>query len=230
MKLGLYGGSFDPIHRGHVDPVLAARANLGLDRVLYLPTGRPPHKRDRRLAPPLRRFVMVELALLDEPGLEVSTFEIDRDGPAYTVETLEHARQRWPGADLHLLVGADSFAELDTWHRFEDLLALATLVVLRRGGEPEPAESPEALRLHPAIRRTVDAGGVRFVDNPPIEASSTEIRRRLRNDEIVPAGWMRPAVLSYVQKYGLYAGSPDETRGAEPSALPGTDCKDTPPH
>src|SRR6188472_858835 len=145
MKLGLFGGSFDPIHRGHVEPVRAALAEVGLDRVLYLPTARPPHKQIRKLAPPWGRFAMVELALLGEPRLQVSPYELQLERPAYTVETLEHFRRELPDAELHLLIGEDSFRDLTQWVRWTDIARLANLVVLARplGGaiaEPLPDE------------------------------------------------------------------------------------------
>ena len=132
MKVGVFGGSFDPIHRGHVEPVEAARRALGLDRVLFLPTARPPHKPDRRFAPALARYAMAELALLEREGLEVSTLELTGERPAYTVETLERLQVESPGDELWLLVGSDSLAQLHTWRRFRDLLAGFPVAVLVR--------------------------------------------------------------------------------------------------
>ncbi|MEM8934717.1 MAG: nicotinate-nucleotide adenylyltransferase [Acidobacteriota bacterium] len=200
MKRGLYGGSFDPIHRGHVDPVRSAARHLLLDRVTYLPTGRPPHKRDARMASPHRRYAMVELALLGEPDFDVSTFELESSTPSYTVDTLERARDTWPDDELFLILGGDSFANLDTWYRFPDLPELAELIVLRRGGEA----LPERGDWHPVLRDADDRGRLHIVDNPTVDAASSAIRRHLRSGEAVPAGWMAPTVLSYIDKYGLY--------------------------
>src|SRR5947208_4241718 len=102
MKVGLFGGSFDPIHRGHIEPVRKARRALGLDRVIYLPTARPPHKPGGALAPAPARYAMVELALLFEDGLCASAYELTADRPAYTIETLEHFRAELPDAELFL--------------------------------------------------------------------------------------------------------------------------------
>ena len=134
MRLGLFGGSFDPIHAGHVLPVREARQALGLDKILYLPTAHPPHKPRRLMAPPHARYAMVELALLGEEGLFASPYELTLDRPAYTVETLEHFRQQEPAADLHLLIGSDSFADLNHWVRWREIPGLARLVVLARPG------------------------------------------------------------------------------------------------
>ena len=131
-RLGLFGGSFDPIHRGHIEPVLGAQEALGLDRVLFLPTANPPHKLDRRLAPAWQRYAMVELALLGFPDLHAHPHELRQVGPAYTIETLESFSQTEPDSDLFLLVGEDSFQALPTWRRGLDIPALATVAVMRR--------------------------------------------------------------------------------------------------
>ena len=208
MKIGLYGGSFDPIHRGHVEPVLEARAVAALDRVIYLPTARPPHKQERRLISPQARFTMVELALLDHPDLEVSDFEMDPDRPAYTVKTLEHFRDLF-GQDaeqnereLHLIIGGDSFVQLDRWYRFQDILKLARLVVMTR-----PGWTPDPKALHSALVQALNNERVILVENRPISASSTEIRRLLNQGEPVPDRWLPERVLKYIEKYGFY-GSP----------------------
>jgi len=199
MKLGLFGGSFDPIHRGHVEPVRAALAEVGLDRVLYLPTARPPHKQIRKLAPPWGRFAMVELALLGEPRLQVSPYELQLERPAYTVETLEHFRRELPDAELHLLIGEDSFRDLTQWVRWTDIARLANLVVLARplGGaiaEPLPDE----------LRALADGPKVRFVRDRPVDASSTAIRAALERGEEPPAGALADPVVQYIHKYKLY--------------------------
>jgi nicotinate (nicotinamide) nucleotide adenylyltransferase len=134
MKIGLFGGSFDPIHCGHLEPVKEARRLLGLERVIYLPTAIPPHKPGRHLAPPLARYAMVELAILAEEGLYASPYELTLDRPAYTAETLEHFQRDLPAAELHLLIGSDSFFELPRWVRWRDIAAAALLVVLARPG------------------------------------------------------------------------------------------------
>lgn len=200
MRVGLYGGSFDPIHRGHIEPVLEARDALGLDRVLYLPTASPPHKPDRRMAPALARLTMVELALLPYPDLRVSPFEILAPPPTYTVATLEHMRREAPEDDLTLLIGGDSFLSLHTWHRFEELLQLAEVgVMLRPGFDRRQLDA-----LAGPIAGAVDAGRVHFVDNRPVDASSTELRRLLAAGDPSAARLLPAPVLSYLRKYGLY--------------------------
>lgn len=201
MKVGLFGGSFDPIHRGHIDPVLDAQRRLGLDRVVYLPTAAPPHKRERSFAPALARFAMVELALLDHPDLLVSTHELTLGQAAYTVETLAHFRASEPDSELHLLLGADSFLELPGWVRWREILGAAQLAVLTRPGfRLDDSAAP----LAPELRAAVDAGRVHFVENEPLAVSSTELRRRLAAGEAIPDGWLAPRVVRYLLKYRLY--------------------------
>jgi nicotinate (nicotinamide) nucleotide adenylyltransferase len=168
MKIGLFGGSFDPIHRGHIEPVKEARRLLGLEWVIYLPTAVPPHKPGRRLAPPLARYAMVELALLHEPALEVCAYELTLDRPAYTAETLEHFQRQLPAAELHLLIGGDSFFELPHWVRWRDVVGTARLVVLSRPGwdlaalrreAREPRQAPAAASVTaPGAASTADQG------------------------------------------------------------------------
>ena len=204
MKIGLYGGSFDPIHYGHIRPVREARQALALDRVIYLPTARPPHK-SRRGAPALARYAMVELALLEERDFAVSTFELG-DDVTYTVDTLEHFSRRHPGARLFLILGSDSFARLESWREWRKILELAELAVLGRPGAPADALPP----------RLAAASGDRVhrVANAPVDASSTVIRRRIAADPSVveaPSGrrddlrrLVPPLVLDYIAKYDLY--------------------------
>jgi len=197
-RVGLYGGTFDPIHRGHIDPVQAAIGQLGLERVDYLPTAKPPHKRGRRTASAWRRFSMVELALLELEACRVSSFEMG-DHEAFTIDTVERYRRVEPGARLFLLIGADSFRQLHTWRRGDELAGALDLAVLTR-----PGFALDPSQLRPPQRAALEAGRVHYVEHEPVAASSTEIRRLLAKGDTVPAGWLQPRVLEYVKKYGLY--------------------------
>lgn len=201
MRLGLYGGSFDPIHLGHLRPVMQAVEQLQLDRVTYLPTGNPPHKPDVDFAPASRRFAMTEIALLGYERLQVSDLELS-DEPSYTIDSVEHFRRLAPGADLHLLLGSDSLARIDTWRRWRDLFDQASLVVLAR-----PGWSREAVLGHvpDEVREAIHDGSVSWVDNRPLDISATEIRRRLRAGWQLPRDWVPEPVLDYVRKYSLYS-------------------------
>lgn len=199
-RVGLFGGSFDPIHAGHLEPVIEVCERLGLDRVIYLPTARPPHKPKRHFAPAWARYAMVELALLEQDRLYASPHELTL-GPAYTVETVEAFRRRWPQVALHLLIGSDSFAELSTWRRWEDLVACVRLVVLARPGW----EVERVLGGLPAeLSRRVETGEVDFVAHRPVDVSATGIRDLLARGEEPPLGALPAPVLNYIRKYRLY--------------------------
>ena len=201
LRVGLLGGSFDPVHSGHVAFAQAARRALELDRVLFLPTAHPPHKPERKFAPPLHRYVMVELALLAESGLFASPVEWTPGRAAYTVETVEHLAAERPGWKFVLLIGADSFGDLPQWRRWEDLVAQVEIAVAVRPGwdlESLRAAAPEALRA------AVDGGRVHFLANAPVGLSSTELRAALARGENPPDGSLPPRVLDYACKYNLY--------------------------
>lgn len=201
MRVGLFGGSFDPIHQGHLEPVREAQQQLQLDRILYLPTATPPHKRGRSFAPAVARFAMVELALLDYSDLEVSDHELTMNRPAYSVETLAHFRAAEPGSELVLILGADSFLDLPTWVRWREIVATTELAVLTRPGFGLDEVRPG---LAPDLEAAIAAQRAHFVENAPLAVSSTEVRRLLAAGEEVPDGWLAPRVVRYLSKYRLY--------------------------
>ena len=199
MKVGLFGGSFDPIHRGHIEPVREARRALGLDRVIYLPTARPPHKPGRILAPPLARYAMVELALLAEEGLYASPHELTLDRPAYTIETLEHFRGEMPGCELFLLIGGDSLADLHHWVRWREIPQAARLVVLAR-----PGWDLDSVALDPEVAELARTDRVLLLRQPVVDVSSTRLRELLAAGLPLPPGAVPDLVVRYLQKYTLY--------------------------
>ena len=199
MKIGLFGGSFDPIHRGHIEPVREARRTLGLDRVIYLPTARPPHKPGRILAPPLARYAMVELALLGEEGLYASPHELTLDRPAFTIETLEHFRGGMPGCELFLLIGGDSLADLHHWVRWREIPRAARLAVLAR-----PGWDLDAVALDPEVAALARTDRVLLLEQPVVDVSSTRLRELLAADLPLPPGAVPDLVVRYLHKYALY--------------------------
>jgi nicotinate-nucleotide adenylyltransferase len=198
-KVGLFGGSFDPIHAGHLRPVQEARRTLGLERVIYLPTAQPPHKPKRELAPAYARYAMVELALLVEEGLYASPHELTPGQPAYTVDTLEEFSTAMPEADLHLLLGSDSFLEFHRWWRFRDIARLAHLVVLAR-----PGWELETSDFAPELGDLAASGRVLLLHQEPVDVSSTQLRQLLSRGEAPPPGTMPELVVDYARKYQLY--------------------------
>lgn len=188
MRLGLLGGTFDPIHLGHLRAAEAAREALALDAVWFVPAGVPPH-RALPAAPALDRYAMVALATSDNADFAASDVEIRRSGPSYTVETLEAIRAEHPGSELVLVVGADTFAEMGSWREPERLRALCQVAVVGRAGAgPPPGEGEPGVRA-------VAASGL------PIAASEVRalLRQRRSVRYLVP-----PAVADYIEKRALY--------------------------
>lgn len=189
-RIGVFGGSFDPVHIGHLILAESAITHLRLDRLLLLPAGRPAHKRRRVLAAPHHRVAMLRLAARGNPGLVVATREATDPAVSFTVRTLEALQAEQP-ANYFFLMGEDSLAEFDTWREPERILALARLAVVRRAGHPRA-------RVRPAWRRRVV-----FVPMPEIGISSSEIRRRVARGASVRY-WVPDAVLAYLDQHGLY--------------------------
>ncbi len=174
MRLGVFGGSFDPPHLGHLVVAEEARQALGLDRVLFVPAPRPPHKAGAVLTPALERLAMVRAAVAGRPGFEACGLEVDRPGPSYTVDTLDALRTLHPGAELFCLVGSDTAVQLDTWHEPERLFSAAAFVALLRPGWPA-ARIETWLRAQPAGRRP----RLEVVEVPGLDISSSDLRQRV---------------------------------------------------
>jgi nicotinate-nucleotide adenylyltransferase len=193
--LGVFGGTFDPIHVAHLAVAESARDELGLERVLFVPAGEPPHKRDRIITPGEDRLAMVEAAIAGNPAFEASRIEIDRPGPSWTADTL--ATLAAPDRRLALIVAADSFLELATWHEPLRVLQLATLVVTTRDGYPA-ADATYLERAFPGV----EARAV-FLDGPRLRLSASELRARAAVGRslryLVP-----DAVAAYIGDHSLY--------------------------
>ena len=196
MRLGLYGGTFDPIHLGHLILAEACREACGLDRVWFVVAGAPPHKPGGRTDVG-HRLEMVRLAVAGNPAFEVSEIETRRPGPHYSVETLEAVRRERPGDELFFLIGADSLVDLPHWRSPEQILGMASLVVANRPGfELPPFDAPP------------DARPIHRVTIPPIGIASHEVRRRLLEGRSVRYQIPR-AVEAYIDAHGLYRAAPD---------------------
>ena len=175
---------------------------MGLDRVLYLPTARPPHKEGRQLAPAMARYTMVELALLHEDGLEADDFEMQRRAASYTIDTLEHFCRHRPGIDWVLFVGSDAFLSLMTWHRWQDILATAQVAVMMRPGTADDTfeqELPSPLRQALEDRRAI-----LVPPGPRVDISSSRLRQLLADGDADAGHWVPHLVLDYIHKYELY--------------------------
>jgi nicotinate-nucleotide adenylyltransferase len=199
MRLGLYGGTFDPIHLGHLILAESCREACALDRVWFVVAGAPPHKPGER-TPVADRLEMVRIAVAGHPAFEVSEIETKGPGPHYSFQTLEAIGRDRPGDELFFLIGADSLADLPAWRQPERIAALATIVVVNRPGVDlaVPAAVPD---LGPAARP------IRHVAVPPIGIASHDLRRRVAEGRSiryqVPRG-----VEAYIAAHGLYARGP----------------------
>lgn len=205
QQIGLMGGSFNPIHCGHLHMARAALHAGAVDRVLFLPSGHPPHKH-AGLADKRDRLEMTRLAVDGERGMAVCTEEIDRDGVIYTVDTLTALRARMPDCRFHYIIGADTLAVLHTWRRIGDVIGLCAFLVAMRPGEDEE----EARRL--AAQWAACGAQMRFLPMMPQAVSSTEIRARLAQ-RLPLEGLVPPQVEAYIRAHGLYeTDGDDETR------------------
>ena len=193
------GGTFDPIHFGHLVTAEASRAAFGLEQVVFIPSGNPPHKQDRTVTPAEHRYLMTVLATSTNPYFRVSRTEIDRVGPSYTVDTIEELRGLvGPDTLIYFITGADAVMELMTWNRPQDILAQCELIAATRPGYP-PADFQ---RLRQAIPQ-VSAARVHTIEVPALAISSSDIRRRVESGE--PIKYLVPeTVEQYILKSSLY--------------------------
>ena len=202
-RAGIFGGSFDPIHAAHLELAQCALDQGGLDGVIFVPARVPPHKVGRPLAPAGDRLRMIELAVRDQAAFRVSTVELDRDGPSYTLLTVrELRREMGPTAELFLLLGADSVRDLPTWWRADELVREAAVVPF---GRPGCCLQEDLARL--AERFGAEwAEGVakRTVEAPLRDVSSTAIRERVGSGQSIE-GLVPEAVARYIGSHGLYA-------------------------
>jgi nicotinate-nucleotide adenylyltransferase len=190
MRIAVCGGSFDPFHRGHIDPVLAVREAMGWDRVIYVPAFRQPFKPGGAAVSGHHRFAMAVLATQGQDDLYVTPMELERGDVSYTFDTLEELHRRQPGSTFDWIIGDDNVSGLPKWRNIERILELARFVVLTRG-QSEGMAAP------------FREGTIVHAHNETVPVSATEIRRRLRAGEPV-AEFVDPLVARYIQHNGLY--------------------------
>jgi nicotinate-nucleotide adenylyltransferase len=205
VRIAIIGGTFDPIHNGHLAAAEMVAAAFQVDEVHFVPAFSPPHKQARAMTSPFHRFAMVVLATMPFQQFRTSTVEVDALEKRYTVETLELMNRKYPGAELLFIVGTDMYQELETWRNFRRLFELAHLVIVNRPGYPfrEDLAPSETVAKGDTItlskKKTVFY--LPFVEQP---ISSTEIRDDCRNGGDVQR-WLPPTVWSYIQKNRLYS-------------------------
>jgi nicotinate-nucleotide adenylyltransferase len=196
-RLGVFGGTFDPPHIGHLILASEAYRQLNLSRLLWVLTPVSPLKRADDITSVDQRLSMLELAIADNPGFEISRVEIDSPGPYFTLDTIQHLADNHPSADVILVIGGDSLRDLPRWHQPADLVsACHEIGVMRR-----PGDSIDLSALERQVPGT--QAKVRFVDAPLLEISSSDIRRRIR-EGMSYRYYMPPAVYQYILKNELY--------------------------
>jgi nicotinate-nucleotide adenylyltransferase len=192
-RVGVMGGTFDPIHHGHLVAASEVQAWFDLDEVVFVPTGDPWQKSDREVSPAEDRYLMTVVATASNPRFTVSRVDIDRDGPTYTIDTLRDLRAQRPDDQLYFITGADALADIFTWRSPEELFALAQFVGCTRPGHEM---DPETLSNIPSDRVTM-------VEIPALAISSTDCRERTRRGE--PVWYLVPdGVVQYIVKHHLY--------------------------
>ncbi len=230
---GLLGGTFDPIHRGHLDAADAARRVLGLDQVLLVPSHVPPHRPAEPHASAYHRFAMVALAALTAEHLRASDLELEAAGPSYTSITIGRLRQAgYARLALFFIVGADTFSDIASWRNYPDILEQCQFAVISRPGHPcddldarFPALAGKMLRVDPKqaggdagrlgpATPTTDTTAIHVIETPTADVSSTGIRHRLACGESI-AGLVPDEVATYIRRHGLYSG-PSADDGAAP--------------
>lgn len=219
MRLGLFGGSFNPIHNGHLEVARQTHNLLALDRLLFIPTGDPPHKQTGALAPARHRYEMVRLAIAGNHAFALSDIEITRQGKSYSIDTVRTLqRQQGPGTALFFVIGLDAFIDLPTWREPEALLAACSFVVISRPGQTYRALA--SLPLLPKIDTerlaALDSGLTHRLDLPlpsgreliclplaPSPISASDIRQRIQQGASL-ANLLPPPVESYILRHQLY--------------------------
>jgi nicotinate-nucleotide adenylyltransferase len=200
MKVGILGGTFDPIHYGHLAIAGEARKRIGLDKVIFIPAGQPWLKGEREITPAHHRVAMVQLAITEIPYYELSSIEVERSGPTYTVDTLQtlHNATR-PADELYFILGWDSLVEFSAWKEPETIIKLCKLVAITRIDRTIP-DFDTLKQLNPEI-----ANKAIILDMPPVDISSSDIRKRVADG--LPIRDMVPVeVEEYIEGHRLYRG------------------------
>jgi len=195
VKTGLYGGTFDPIHNGHIKVVQAAENFLQLDRIIFIPAGDPPHKAGKQITEKEHRLSMVQ-SVADRVGAQVSDWELLKQEKSYSVETVRHFQAEYPDDEIYFIIGADSFYDLPTWWHYEELLGMCNFVVVSR-----PDYEKETLLSK--FKGNETPPRVFFLDDIFVDISSTEIRERVAAGKDI-SKLVPPEVATYIERHHLY--------------------------
>jgi nicotinate-nucleotide adenylyltransferase len=227
-RIGILGGTFDPVHCGHLDLGDAAQRDLQLARVVMVTANVPPH-RPQPQSSAFHRFAMVALAVIDRPNWRVADLELRSDAPSYTTVTLAKFRDRgWAATDLFFIIGADAFADIASWRDYPQILDAANFAVVSRPGRDVndlpallPALAPRMTR--PAHQPSVyDRPLIFLIDRPTADVSSTAIRQRIAGGSSIE-GLVPPLVRQHIERHGLYSSAPPARRAIDAVEIPAAD-------
>lgn len=206
MRIGLFGGTFDPIHQGHLSMAKAFADELELQQVVFIPAGEPYHKDQKTRTSAEHRLNMVEAAIAVDERFAASDIDIVRQGSTYTVDTLQILRQYFPQDELWWLMGMDSLLQMHTWHRYADIFKLTNIAVAARNGEKIQQVAPKMHQLlGDALNapRSSSVGQLRLLQWQPEDVSSTQIRDAIGHHQAIDA-WVGQPVQNYIRTHGLY--------------------------
>ncbi len=202
-KIAIFGGSFNPIHSGHIKIALYAKKECDLSRVIFLPNSAPPHKDNKNMADAVHRFNMVSLAIKGYDGFEISDYEMNRTKPSYTIDTMRHMKKIYKDAELYFIIGADSLYTLNLWRNYSELIKECRFIVADRNCE-------QGSDLMNAVRQVEASGGsVTVIGMPKTDVTSTMIRKTISKGESLDS-FLSPEVTEYIGKYNLYKSSPED--------------------
>lgn len=198
MKIGIMGGTFDPIHNGHLIIGEYARTKLNLDKIIFIPVGIPPHKDDNKISNPSARLMMTKLAVASNLYFHLSSIEVDRVGTTYTIDTIINLKDEYKEDELYFVIGGDSIFEIEKWKSFDQLIKLCKFVVLERPGRIKEDMDKKIIELKSSYKIELQK-----IESPLIDISSTEIRDRVKKGLSIK--YLVPeSVENYITEHKLY--------------------------
>jgi nicotinate-nucleotide adenylyltransferase len=200
-KIILFGGTFDPVHIGHIEVAQSAAEKIDASKVILIPARRSPHKEQKPAAPDEDRIAMLKLAIAGKSLFRINPVELNRAEPSYTIDTIRHFRRKFgPACQLYWLIGVDMLKDLPRWHRIDELMKECTICVMNRGGFDRPDFNGLTAKLGAQV---VEKLRQNQIETPLIEISSTEIRQKLSQGKDV-SKFLHPDVLNYIKSHRLY--------------------------
>lgn len=195
-NLGIMGGTFDPIHYGHLLAAEEARFEFNLKKIIFVPSGHPPHKKEEDVSAFKHRYLMTSLAIVTNPYFEISSIEIEREGPSYAIDTINFFKEKYPETNIYFITGADAIHKIITWHRAEELPNICNFIAVSRPGY-------KLKEINMELKNRFSFKNLFSLEIPALAISSTEIRNRVKNKR--PIKYLLPEpVENYIYKNNLY--------------------------